>query len=298
MSNNEEDTVEIFPAIRKVDEVIAHSFDESALGIAAMTHRGKKRKTNEDQFAIVRRTRQGEVLASSLPDNHEFFGRQQAWLLAVADGLGGHVSGEIASETALSMILKFANSLNTWVMRPTDGLRVDFKERVELYAQAIQKELQDRAKADPRLAGMATTVATAYVFGGSALIVNLGDSRSYLVRSGEIHQITRDHTLGLDLQQKGVSAEAARPYRNVLTRCFNTGGEKVDMDVFYLDLQLNDVILLCTDGLTDMVSDQTILQLITSETSMQKSCEQLVQRALDNGGRDNITVVLSRVKSL
>lgn len=296
MSSSEEDTVEIFPPIREDDEVIAHAFDESELSIAAMTHRGKKRSTNEDQFAIVRRTRQGEVLASSLPDDHEFFGRRQAWLLAVADGLGGHVSGEVASAAALGMILKFANNLNTWVMRPTDGLRVDFKERAELYAQAIQQELQDRAKSNPQLAGMATTVTTAYVFGTSALIVNLGDSRSYVIRSGKIHQITRDHTLGLDLQRKGLTAEQARPYRNVLTRCFNTGGQKVDMDVFFLDLQSNDVILLCTDGLTDMVSDQTILQLIVTGDSTKIACERLVQMALDKGGRDNITVALSRVK--
>jgi protein phosphatase len=296
MSYSDEDTVEIVPIPSQLEPVVAQSFDEPGISVAALTNRGKRRETNEDQFAVVRRTRSGKVLASSLSSDRISGGRQHAWLLAVADGLGGHVSGEVASATALSTILKFANSLNSWVMGPTDGLHEDLKERVALYAEAIQSELQEQAKSDPRLAGMATTVTTAYLFQRSALIANLGDSRSYLVRSGEIHQITQDHTLGRDLQEKGLSKEAVRPYRNVLTRCFNTGGDKVELDLFYLDLQQGDQILLCTDGLTDMVPDEDILEHITSGESTHDTCEALAEKALDKGGRDNITIVLAQVQ--
>lgn len=295
MSSSEEDTVEILQPTEAAAAVVAESFEDPYLEMAAATHVGCVRSRNEDQFSIVRRTRQAEVLASSLADEQIVESKQHAWLLAVADGLGGQVSGEVASATAMTTILKFANNLSSWVMRPTDGLREDFQERVELYAQAIQKELQSQSILNPELSGMATTVTAGYIFGSNALIVNLGDSRSYIVRSHSIHQITRDHTLGTDLQKSGLSKEAVRPYRNILTRCFNTGGGDVDIDLFHMNLKPGDQILLCTDGLTDMVSDSMILQLISAAESSKQAAEWLVKTALRNGGRDNITVVLGRV---
>jgi protein phosphatase len=111
-----------------------------------------------------------------------------------------------------------------------------------------------------------------------------------------MHQITRDHTLGRDLEEKGLPAKVVQSYRNVLTRCFNTGGDTVNMDVFQVSLQNNDQLLLCTDGLTDMVTDQAILQLITADSSAKNASERLVKMALTNGGRDNVTVVLTRMK--
>lgn len=296
MSSSEEDTVEIVRKIRNLGEIVAEAFDDPGLSVAALTNVGRVRRTNEDQFAIVRRTRQAEVLASSLAEKHLPGELHFAWLLAVADGLGGHVSGEIASATAMSTILNFANNLSSWVMKPTDGLREDFKERVELYASAIQTQLREQAATNPALAGMATTVTAAYIYGDSALLVNLGDSRSYLIRSGNISQITRDHTLGRDLQETGLPPEATRPYRNILTRCFNTGGADVDIDLFHLDLEQGDQILLCSDGLTDMVSDRQILDLIRSAETVKLASERLVEAALRNGGRDNVTVVLAQVQ--
>lgn len=294
--SHDEDTVEILRPAETVDMVRAVALDEPGLSIAAITHQGLVRRTNEDQYAIVRRTRSGEVLATSLDDHMIAECKHHAWLLAVADGLGGHVSGEVASATAMSTILNFANQLSSWVMRPTDGLREDFQERIELYAQAIQSELQKQADLDPRLTGMATTVTAVYVFGSNALVVNLGDSRAYLVRSRKMHQITRDHTLGRDLQEKGLSPKAVRPYRNILTRCFNTGGKTVDIDMFHLDLAAEDQLLLCTDGLTDMVKDSEILRLIGAAKSTKHAAETLVETALANGGRDNVTLALGQVR--
>lgn len=295
--SHDEDTVEILRPVEIVDMVRAEAFDEPGLSIAATTHQGKVRRTNEDQYAVLRRTRCGEVLATSLGDHAIAESKHYAWLLAVADGLGGHVSGEVASATAMSTILNFANTLSSWVMKPTDGLREDFQERVELYAQAIQSELQKQADANPSLTGMATTVTAVYVFGSNALVVNLGDSRAYLLRSRQMHQITRDHTLGRDLQEKGLSPKEVRPYRNILTRCFNTRGKTVDIDIFHLDLAPEDQLLLCTDGLTDMVKDIEILRLIGAAESTKHAAEKLVKTALENGGRDNVTLVLGHVRA-
>lgn len=297
MPYDDEETVEDLPMIELVEEVIAEWFNEDDLEIAALTHRGRVRTTNQDQFAAMRRTRTGTVLASSLAGDDFANSQEHSWLLVVADGLGGHVSGEVASAAAMSTILNFGNKLGSWIMRPTDGLRDDFAERVELYARAIQRELQQQAESNPELAGMATTITAAYIYGSDAMVVNVGDSRSYLLRSGKTHQITRDHTLAQDLQEKGMSLEHTAPYRNLLTRCFDTAGKPVSFDVFHFTLQPDDRILLCSDGLTDMVSDQAIKSIVMLASSTKKACEQLVTAALDNGGRDNATVVLARVLS-
>jgi serine/threonine protein phosphatase PrpC len=296
MSVSDEDTVEIVPTVWNAEDVVAESFDEPGLEIAALTHTGLVRNANEDQFSVVRRTRDAVVLASSIADIQASVGQQHSWLLAVADGVGGHVSGEVASATALSTILNVANELSSWVMRPAEEVSEDFEARVDVFSRAIQQELQSQAESNRALAGMATTVTTLYIFGSSAVVVNVGDSRCYLVRSDEIHQITCDHTLGRDLEEKGLSADVVQSYRNVLTRCFNTAGDAVKMDVFQFGLQADDQLLLCTDGLTDMVEDQVILQLVTADTSTKNASERLVRMALNNGGRDNVTVVLARVQ--
>ncbi len=296
MAFSNEDTVEAIPTGGTTQPVVAQSFHEAGLEIAALTHRGNVRSTNEDQFSVVRRTRDAVVLASSIPDIDASIDQQHSWLLAVADGVGGHVSGEVASATALSTILNVANELSSWVMRPSEDMRENIDERAEVYASAIQQALQTRAEANRALAGMATTLTTVYVFGSSAVVVNLGDSRCYLVRSGEIHQITNDHTLGRELEEKGLPSKMVQSYQNVLTRCFNTAGDTVNMDVFRFSLEQNDQLLLCTDGLTDMVNDQAILRLITADSSVKNASERLVKMALKNGGRDNVTVVLAEVK--
>ncbi len=296
MNAKDEDTVEDILAIQSEQQIVAESFEEQELEIAAMTHRGKKRSTNEDQFCVVRRSRSGEVLASSLPADQLSSGEDRSWLLTVADGLGGQVSGEVASATAIRTILEFANRLSNWIMNPVDGLRDDLEERVDLYIRAIQGALQQQAKSNPVLAGMATTITSAYIFGDNATIVNLGDSRSYLIRPDKIYQVTQDHTLEQELKQQGLSSQHARPYRNLVTRCLNTRNEPVHVDLFHISLQAGDYLLLCSDGLTDMVADPVIHHVVMSAPSTKGACEQLMQRALAAGGRDNITIVLARIK--
>ncbi|MGI9471002.1 MAG: PP2C family protein-serine/threonine phosphatase [Rubripirellula sp.] len=295
MSYDDEDTVEDLPALKPDDPVSAESFFESSLEIGAITHRGRVRPHNEDQFAIVRRLRRGEVLASSVDESMLRSGEESAWLLTVADGLGGQVSGEVASATAIESIMSFASEMSSWVMRPAENMEEDVARRVELYAQAIKRALRAKAESDPDLAGMATTLTAAYIYGSTAVVVNVGDSRSYLLRGDEIQQITRDHTLAQDLLDAGLSAESTRSYRNVLTRCFGTDGAPVSVDVFHVELSTDDRILLCSDGLTDLVSDERIQLVASAGDSTKDSCEQLVREALKAGGKDNITVVLARM---
>jgi protein phosphatase len=297
VSFNDEDTVENIPDGKRNESVVATSIEDDGIEIAALTHAGHVRLNNEDQYGVIRRTRSGKVLASSLPDADGLAGDQQnAWLLAVADGLGGHASGEVASGTAIRTILRFASGLSTWIMRPADGqLREDVAERVELYARAIQKEMKDQAARDPGLAGMATTVTAAYIFGSTGIVVNVGDSRSYLLRQNDIQQITRDHTLAQHMRDSGATHDQTRGYSNLLTRTFSAEDKRVDVDLFHLAFQPGDCVLLCSDGLTDMLSDDAIQLITETAPSLKVACERLVLAALNNGGRDNITVVLARV---
>lgn len=296
MAFDEQDTVDEGPIAEFADPVEVDLIEATDVEIAAATHRGNVRKNNEDQFAVVRRTRSGEVVATSLAEEALKPGRvQHSWLLAVADGVGGNVSGEVASATAIQAIVNLGPHLSSWVMQPSRELQEDHESRVELYAQAIQRELQHEAEADPGLRGMATTITAIYFYGSDAIVVNVGDSRCYLARENSIHQVTRDHTLARDLEDAGIPPSAIRRYQHVLTRCFNTRSESVTFDIFRLRLHPNDQLLLCSDGLSDMVTDDEMNQILVRDVPIKDSCEQLVTEALVNGGRDNITVVLARI---
>jgi len=295
MSFDEDETLEELKPIETNQEIRVQSFQESFGEIGAVTHRGMVRPRNEDQFAILRRSRSSSILACTLPDD-EFPSSQDqddAYMLVVADGLGGQVSGQVASATAIRAVLKFANELSSWIMRPLGGVRDDLNERVGLYCDAINREMQAQVEANPGLAGMATTLTSAYLFGKNAVIVNVGDSRSYLIRDNELKQITNDHTLAQQLQDSGLPSEVTHAYRNVLTRCFDTSGQPASFDLFHLHLQHDDRLLLCSDGLTDMVADSQLLQIIRLAESTSDACRMLAATALRNGGKDNITLVLA-----
>lgn len=296
MSYNDEDTAVDFPAYVSNSPIVAESVEGVGIEIGALTHCGRVRAKNEDQFVVVRRTRKGEVLASSLPTKDLGVAKKQyAWLLAVADGLGGQSSGEVASATAIRTIIEFASGVSSWIMGPADGAqRADFVERVDMYAKAIQNQMKIRSAADPALAGMATTMTAAYIFDGMAIVVNVGDSRSYLIRSNAIFQITRDHTVAQEMHERGVPPNKTRPFRGMVTRSFGTDGADVSVDLFQVNIVAGDQLLLCTDGLTDMLSDKEVLALTDTGSSPKTTCEKLVRSALDHGGRDNVTIVLAR----
>lgn len=298
MSFDDDETLDDQVRFESFSDICVHSFQEALVDIGAVTHRGKVRARNEDQFAVVRRSRTSEVLACSLEDCRLSEGQNEAWLLIVADGLGGQVSGQVASATAIRAVLKFATDLSSWVMRPISGLREDLEERVGLYCDAINKEMQTQVEANPSLEGMATTLTSAYLFGRQAVISNVGDSRSYLIRNDELRQITHDHTLAQQLKDRGLPAEVTHSYRNVLTRCFDTTGRPANFDLFHLSLQPGDRLLLCSDGLTDMVSDTELMQVIRVAESTADACRMLAATALRNGGKDNITLVLAHVSPL
>lgn len=295
---DDEETLEEVTPIKPAkahEQVEVQFFEEPHLEIGAVTHRGAVRSCNEDQYAVIRRRRTSDVLACSLSEEDWSADKAEAWMLVVADGLGGQVSGQVASATAVRAVLKFANDLSSWIMRPIGDLREDIEERVGLYCEAINREMQAQVEADPSLAGMATTMTSAYMFGRRAAITNVGDSRSYLIRNEELTQITRDHTLAEQLKDHGLPSEVTHAYRNVLTRCFDTTGKPASFDLFLIRLKPGDRLLLCSDGLSDMVSDAQLLRIIGMADSTADACRIMAETALRNGGRDNITLLLAHV---
>lgn len=296
MIDDQDETVDEVEPVESRDRVNVHAFEEPFIEIGAVTHPGAVRARNEDQFAIIRRRRVGEVLASSLEEVRSHDEQDEAWMLVVADGLGGQVSGQIASATAVRAVLKLSGELSSWVMRPMGSLREDIEERIGLYCEAISREMHAKVKADPSLNGMATTMTTAYLFGRNVVVANVGDSRSYLIRDQELKQITKDHTLEQKMKESGLPNEVTHAYRNVVTRCFDTSGNPAQFDLFHFALKPGDRLLLCSDGLTDMVPDNDLLGIIQMADSTAEACRMMTATALRNGGKDNITLVLVHLK--
>lgn len=201
----------------------------------------------------------------------------EAGLFAVADGMGGHAAGEVASQVAIEALRSSA---------PTLGI-------VEAVRDA-NRAVIDRATGDPALRGMGTTVCALSPIDGRVVLVNVGDSRGYLFRDGELSQVTDDHNLVAELERDGhISAEEARvhPQRNIITRVLGNDAD-VEVDTFEVDPFRGDRFLLCSDGLFNEVDDPTIADLLRTERDPQRAADELVRMANEAGGRDNITVVV------
>jgi protein phosphatase len=225
---------------------------------AAKTDTGRKRRRNEDAF----------VLAPPL--------------FAVADGMGGAQAGEIASKLAAA------------ALEDTDPGRLTGPEKVASLIQEANRRVHERSSVDPATSGMGTTMTVALVEAGGVVIGHVGDSRAYLVRGREMEQITQDHSLVNELLKTGkLSPEEAEthPQRSVITRAVGTDPD-VDVDSFVVETQDGDVFLICSDGLTDMVDDEHILETVEKHRgNLERMTKQLVSAANHGGGEDNITVV-------
>lgn len=231
---------------------------------AAKTDTGKKRRRNEDAF----------VMAPPL--------------FAVADGMGGAQAGEVASKLAAA------------ALEDTDPGRLTGPERVASLIQEANRRVHERSNVDPATSGMGTTMTVALVEGDGVVIGHVGDSRAYLVRNHEIEQLTEDHSLVNELLKSGkLSPEEAEahPQRSVITRAVGTDPD-VDVDSFTVDAHDGDVFLICSDGLTDMVADKDILDVVDRHRrNLERLTKQLVTAANRGGGEDNITVVAFSIGS-
>jgi protein phosphatase len=233
----------------------------------SMSDVGIRRETNQDYMYT------SEVAVGNLPN-----------LFLVADGMGGHAAGDYASRFTVE---KMTESV----------ARSQFTEPVTVIKEAIayaNAQLIEEANADPAKQGMGTTLVTAVVKEGRLFAANVGDSRLYIVNRDGITQITRDHSLVEEMVRLGeMDKEDAKdhPDKNIITRAVGVLPE-VSADFFEWELNPSDTILMCSDGLTNMVQDWEIRQIILGQRDIVEKAEKLVEAANNNGGRDNITVVL------
>jgi serine/threonine protein phosphatase PrpC len=185
-----------------------------------------------------------------------------------------------------------------WILRLDDEESAEeVKRRAAERYQQVNELLTQQAEGDARLRGFGTTMTLARSLGRDLLVVNVGDSRAYLLRRGRLHQITRDHTVAQSLAERGLISPtevASHRLRHMVTELLGHHGRHVRPDIQSLVLADNDCLLLCTDGLTDMVKDQAIAETLGTAAPAEHCCHRLVEQALSAGGRDNITVVVAR----
>jgi serine/threonine protein phosphatase PrpC len=208
-------------------------------------------------------------------------------LFAVADGMGGAQAGEVASRLAATAFREYH-----------DADQLPPADRVQAIIQEANRRIYERARADADASGMGTTVTAALLTGGRVILGHVGDSRAYRIRDGELEQLTEDHSLVGDLMRSGrlTPEEAdAHPQRSVITRALGTDPE-VDVDTSMVDVKPGDLFLLCSDGLTTMVTDDDILGILSAAPTLDDAARELVRAANSGGGEDNVTVVLFRVE--
>ncbi len=265
---------------------------------AGLTHPGRVRANNEDQFVIARLAKSMQVEASSMdrPDRPRY-GDEDGYLLIVADGMGGAAAGERASTLAIETIESFALDTLKWFLHrgriEESALLGELRQAVERADRSVIGE----ADADHKLAGMGTTLTLAYSVGADLYIAHVGDSRAYLSRGGKLDQVTSDHTLVQMLVDEGaIRPEDAKHHarRNVVTNVVGGPHPGVRAEIHKLAIDAGDVLLLCSDGLTEVVDDRQIAAVVSSPEPPEAMARRLVDLALANGGPDNVTVIVAR----
>ena len=270
---------------------------DDEIDIHGLTHPGKVRTENQDHFLICALRRQTVVQLTSLPDPDRLMGESErvGLLMMVADGVGGRSKGAEASRIALEGVARYVSgSMRCYYAA---GSTDDHEIFQALQEGALQchAELLRRGEEDPEYRGMATTLTLYLGAWPRAYLLQVGDSRCYLLRGGELTQITRDQTMAQELIDVGVLTQAdASGSRLARTLSSSIGGRQTAPVVTRIGLDWDTVVLLCSDGLSRHVPDERIRERLRSMTSARQVCEDLVQDALEAGGRDNITVVVRR----
>lgn len=265
-----------------------------AVESAGSTHTGKVRQTNEDNYAVIRRTRFQEVLLTSQSVASFPIEKDDAYLFLMADGMGGAAFGELASSLAIRGVWSLGEQCTDWIMKISEFDAQLAKDRVEAYVRRLQEAFRDTMAARPQAAGMGTTLTAVYVMGWDAIVVQLGDSRAYLHRRGELRRLTRDHTVGEQLAHLGMGEELAHSFRHLLTSCLGGDSKSARPDIDYVRLAAGDILLLATDGLSDILSDDAIARRLGHQSDLKTACQMLLDDALEQGAPDNVSVVAAR----
>jgi PPM family protein phosphatase len=263
---------------------------------------GKVRPANEDQFLIADLSPSMLIHQTSLghEDHSRLFGGSQGKLLLVADGIGGHAAGKRASTIAVDTLAHYVLNTMPCFLRFREGHEDDLEEEFRAALARCQKQVEVHVTANPECRGMGTTLTMACILWPRLYVVHAGDSRCYLSRGGKLEQVTTDQTMAQQLVEQGtLSPEEVKNSRwsHVLWNCIGGGSAQLSVEVYKGTLQMGDTLLLCTDGLTGVVGDERIGELLARSVGAEEACERLLEAANAAGGPDNITVVIARFRA-
>jgi PPM family protein phosphatase len=268
-----------------------------AVQFGTVTHPGKSRANNEDHYLVVERRRTRKVLRSNLPPGFLPRSDDSAYMMAVADGMGGAAFGELASMLALRSSWDITPHAIKWTWIVNEREVEDLRERVAVVFHHMDRAIREQARKNPACKGMATTVTAAYTIGGDAFITHVGDSRAYLFHAGRLSQLTRDHTVAQHHIDLGLPVES-RSWRHQLTNFLGGDEREVYVEFHHIHLDHDDKLLLCTDGLTEYISNEEIATFLTPKADPQATAQALLNLALDRGGEDDVTVILAQYTML
>lgn len=250
------------------------------MDITGMTDMGKLRDNNEDYYLIP-----AHFLTVGIAYDANTYGQ----LMIVCDGLGGHNAGEVASKMAAKSLM------HSWYGGV--GAELEDKQRLETLIRLANQEVYRASRDNSVHKGMGTTLTALLVKDKHAFVANVGDSRAYLFQQGKLSQISRDHSYVQELYEDGQITKRemwTHPSRNLITEAIGLQDE-TKVDIYAPKLCAGDIILLCSDGLNDMLEDSSILKIMQQKLSLDELGENLIAEALDKGGLDNVTVVLARM---
>ena len=264
----------------------------------AISDVGKVRTNNEDHFRIARISRTMETLMSNLPPGQvpDYF-EDVAYGMVVADGMGGEAAGEVASMMAITIGVNLRLNDVKWNLKINEQEAKDLMDRACRMIHQIDEALAERGRSDPALHRMGTTLTVTYSVGDDLFLFHVGDSRAYLCRGGGLRRLTRDHTVAQALADAGrIGAEevASHRMRHVLTNVMGSQTGQLHVEMLQVRLWDGDRVLLCTDGLTEMVHEDEILEILRGIEGSGQACRAVVDMALQHGGKDNVTVLIAR----
>jgi len=253
------------------------------------TDLGRTRDHNEDRFLVADLTRK---TASLQPDVRQHDIGPRGTLFVVADGMGGAAAGELASQMATDAI--YAHLLKTW--NEDEATPQRFAYRLKEAVEVANASIHAHAKAHPEVRGMGTTTTAAGVLNDHLYLTQVGDSRAYLIRGGQAHQITKDQSLMQRLVEAGELTEEEAAHserRNIILQALGPD-PKVKVDLTHQEVRRGDVLVLCSDGLSGQVKKDEIAEIVNQSPDLSAACDRLIALANERGGPDNITVVVAR----
>jgi protein phosphatase len=264
----------------------------------AVSHQGSVRSENEDRYLVLKLGRDQEMLLTNVTESGLPLSFQEwGYLFSVADGTSdedaqGSAASSLALCTAVQLLLRFGR----WNLRIDDRVANEVMERTRLFYARVSDVVAERTKGDSLLR-TGTTLTTAFSAGNELFVAHVGDSRAYLWRNGKLYRLTHDQTYAQLLADAGqISQEEVDTHhmRHVLTEALGVGEARINVQVKRMQLEDGDSLLLCTNGLTNMVAEDQIASILIRGAGVQQTCGQLVNAALENGGTDNVTALIAK----